>query len=396
MFSLLIIAYCIILRFMKITLENYRTPGQLISSLLEEREWTNRVLAIVLGADETSINKLISDKRPVKADMALILGEVFNIPPEHFLELQKNYDLAQAKIINRPDPDRANRAAIFGDLPITAMIKRGWIDAKSIRDKDDVEIGLTKFFNVPNLSDIEILPHAAKKTEVFSDATATQLAWLYRVKTIANEMMVARYTAQSALNAVKKLRTLLYAAEEIRKVPRILAESGIRFVIAETLPSAKIDGACFWLDDNSPVIGMSLRYDRIDNFWFVLRHELEHVICGHGKKAVMLDAELEGEKAGVGDSVADEERIANEAATNFCVPRKKMEGFIARKSPLFSERDIIGFSRTLEIHPGIVAGQIQHHTGRYNLFRKHLVNVRSKIAPSAVVDGWGDVYPVDM
>jgi HTH-type transcriptional regulator/antitoxin HigA len=396
LFSLLKIAYSPIIKTMDINLDNYRTPGQLISALLERKEWTNRVLAIVLGADETSINKLISDRRPVKADMALTLGEVFDVPPEYFLDLQKNYDLAQARIINRPDPERANRAAIFGDLPITSMIKRGWIDAKSIRDKKNVESELINFFGVNDISEIEILPHAAKKTEVFTEATSTQLVWLYRVKTIASEMMVARYTPQLAAAAVKKLQALLGSVEEVRKVPRILAESGIRFVIAETLPSAKIDGACFWLNDSSPVIGMSLRFDRIDNFWFVLRHELEHVIQGHGKITVMLDVDLEGSRAGSGDSVAEEERIANAAAADFCVPRKKLEGFIARKSPFFSERDIIGFSRTMGIHPGLVAGQIQRHTGRYNIFRDHLVKVRSKITPSAVVDGWGDVYPVDI
>ena len=51
--------------------------------------------------------------------------------------------------------------------------------------------------------------------------------------------------------------------------PRILAEAGIRFTIVESLSTAKIDGACLWLDDQAPVIATSFRYDRIDNFWFV-------------------------------------------------------------------------------------------------------------------------------
>ena len=381
---------------MDINLDDFKTPGQLISALLEDREWTNRVLAIVLGADETSTNKLISSKRAVKAETALTLGEVFSVSPDHFLELQKRYDLAQAEIVSRPDPERANRAVLYGDLPIAAMIKRGWLDAKNIRDTEKVESSLTSFFNATNLNEIELLPHAAKRTEVATEATPAQLAWLYRVKTIANDMLVAKYTPGSRSSILKKISSLLSSAEEIRKIPRIFAESGIRLVIVESLPSAKIDGVCFWLDDSSPVIGLSLRYDRIDNFWFVLRHELEHVFCGHGKEAIMLDAELEGERAGTGESVAEDEKIANRAAADFCVSQKKLEGFIARKSPYFAERDIIGFARTLGIHPGLVAGQLQRHTGRYNIFRDHLAKVRAKIIPSAVVDGWGDVYPVDI
>jgi HTH-type transcriptional regulator/antitoxin HigA len=108
----------------------------------------------------------------------------------------------------------------------------------------------------------------------------------------------------------------------------------------------------------------------------------------------MMDAELEGERAGTGVSVAADERVANAAAADFCVPSQQLQGFIDRKAPYFSERDILGFSRTLQIHPGLVAGQLQHKTGRYDRFRTHLVKIRSIVAPSATVDGWGDVAPV--
>ena len=64
---------------------------------------------------------------------------------------------------------------------------------------------------------------------------------------------------------------------------RILMECGIRFILVEKLPNADIDGVCFWLDEHSPVIGMTTRRDKIDNFWFVLRHECEHVLRGDGR-----------------------------------------------------------------------------------------------------------------
>ena len=274
------------------------------------------------------------------------------------------------------------------------MIKRGWIDVSDVRDVPAVEAALAKFFGVASPDEIEILPHAAKKTMVAGEVTPVQLAWLYRVKEIASEMLVARYSPKGVRAAIPNLSALLGAREEARKAPRILAESGIRFLIVESLSSAKIDGVCFWLNSTSPVIGMSLRYDRIDNFWFVLRHELEHVLRLHGRSAMVLDAELEGDKAGTGPDVSEDERVVNQSAADFCVPRDSLEGFIARKSPFFPERDIVGFARTLNIHPGLVAGQLQHHTKRYDRFRKHLVKIRSIVTPSAVVDGWGDVAPV--
>lgn len=376
--------------------DGHRTPGQLIETLLAERGWSQRVLAIVLGIGETIVNKLVSDRRPVDAELALQLAEVFGVPAERFLELQKEYELAQARIVSRPDAGRTMRAHLFGGLPVAEMIRRGWLrDVDSVRDVRAAQVALTRFFGVNDVNEIEILPHAAKKTTVFGDATPTQLAWLYRVKEVASEMLVSRYSVGSVRDVVGKLSDLRHAPEEARKVPRILSECGVRYVIVESLPSAKIDGVCLWLNDTSPVIGMSLRYDRIDNFWFVLRHELEHVLRLHGRTAVMLDAELEGSRAGTGADVAEEERMANDAAANFCIPQAALVGFIARKEPFFAERDIIGFARAQGVHPGIVAGQLQHKTGRHDRFRAHQVKIRTFVAPSATVDGWGDVAPTD-
>lgn len=379
---------------MEIKYEDCRTPGQLISAALKNKGWTKRVLAIVLGMDETGINKIVSDKRPIHAEMALALEELFNIPADKFLDLQKSYDLALARITARPDPQRAMRAQLFDGLPVSEMIKRRWLDVEDIRDISGVEKSMSKFFGVSSIEQIEVLPHAAKKTIVSSDVTPVQLAWLYRVRQIASEMIVGKYSNSSVRRAVELLHPLTSAAEEARKVPRILAECGIRFVIVEALPSSKIDGVCFWLDEVSPVIGMSMRYDRIDNFWFVLRHELEHVIHEHGKSSIAIDAELEGARAGTGDNVSDEERIANAAASEFCVPKKTMDSFIARKAPVFAERDLLGVAATLRVHPGLIAGQLRHRTNRYDLFTRHLVKIRSIVSPSAVVDGWGDVAPV--
>jgi HTH-type transcriptional regulator/antitoxin HigA len=382
---------------MAIAPSEYPTPGQYIQALLVDRGWSQRVLAIVLGMDETGINRLVSDKRPVDAPMALLLGEVFNVRPEKFLQLQRRFDLRKARIMARPDPQRTTRANIFGELPITEMMKRGWLpDVDDVRDVPKVEVALKRFFGTNTLNEIEHLGHRAKKTDVFSPATLPQLAWLHRVREIAKEMLVAKYSHEAVRGAVTKLSRLLSAPEEARKVPRILAESGIRFVIVESLSGAKIDGVSFWLSAKEPVIGITTRYDRIDNFWFVLRHEIEHVLRRHGREAGrdMLDVNLEGQRAGTGPDVPAEESVANEAAQEFCVPTEAMERFIARKDPFFAERDILGFAATIRVHPGLVAGQLQHRTERYDRFRNHLVKIRSFIAPSAMVDGWGDVAPV--
>ena len=373
--------------------EDHRTPGQLIAALLAEKNWTNRILAVVLGVGDSVVSRIVRDKTPIDAKTALALEEVFDIPAEQFLSLQSSYDLALARIEQRPDPGRAARAAIYGSLPIAEMKKRGWIDPNDLRDAQDVEAELCRFFKVNRIEDAVAFAYAAKKTEVGGAPTPSQMAWFYRVKSIAAEMLVAPYSAAKGKAAIEKIRPLRSHPEHMSRVPRILAEAGIRFVVVESLPKAKIDGVCFWLDDRSPVIGMTLRFDRIDNFLFVLRHELEHVIRGDGRQQAKLDLDLHERRDG--DAIEEEERIADAAAQEFCVPDKMMRAFIARKAPYFSERDLLAFSKMVKVHPGVVAGQLQRRTGDYRRFRGHLAKVRDILVPCAEVDGWGDIHPIE-
>lgn len=371
--------------------DDYRTPGQLIEALIAERGWNNRVLATVLEVDETGISKLISAKKAVTPELAISLEEVFRVPADVFLTLQRNLDLAKARIMVRPNPTRALRAKIFADLPVSEMAKRGWLDVEDVRDIGAVEQAVTKFFGTQNFAELESLPHAAKKTDAESPASTAQMAWLYRVKQIAKDVLVPAYNEDRTRASLVKLKSLLSAPEEARHAPRILAECGIRFVIVEGLKSSKIDGVCLWLNEKSPVIAMTMRFDRMDNFWFVLRHELEHVLQKHGTSHPILDVDI-----GNDNSVAEEERLANAAASEFCAPQAKIDSFIARKAPLFPERDFLGLAKILGIHPGMVAGQIQFKTGRYELFRGHLAKIRDHVLPSAIVDGWGDIAPVGL
>jgi HTH-type transcriptional regulator/antitoxin HigA len=77
------------------------------------------------------------------------------------------------------------------------------------------------------------------------------------------------------------------------------------------------------------------------------------------------------------------------------VPPDQLAAFIARKAPFFSDRDLTGFAKIMRVHPGIVAGQLQRQTERYDRFRDYLAKVRENLLPNAFKDGWGDVAPVE-
>lgn len=361
-------------------------PGEFIKEELDARGWSQRDLAFILGCQEQVVNVIISGKRGISSEMAKALGDAFAVPAELFSNLQRAFDLANAR---DPNPGIAKRARIQSEYPVREMIKRGWLEDT---DASMLEAQMARFFNVSSINDVPHIDHAAKKTN-YDEIPAEQLAWLFRAKQIAKSINVpVKYSEQSLMNVIARLKQLLIDPETIKEVPRMLSECGVIFVIVESLPGSKIDGVCFWLDD-TPVIGMSLRHDRIDNFWFVLRHELEHVLCNHGKSKEIIDYDI---FENIDTEIVEEERIANTAASNFCVPKNEMDSFVARKSPFFSERDMLAFAKIMRIHPGLIVGQLHARTRRYDLFRKYLVKVRHLLIAVSIADGWGESFPINI
>jgi HTH-type transcriptional regulator/antitoxin HigA len=362
------------------------SPGSFIAEELEARGWTQLDLAFVLGVTAQAINPIIQGKRSIGPDMAKALGKAFDVPAEFFTNLQAAYDLSKA---GDPDPAVERRARLQERFPIREMIKRGWFEAS---DSELLDVQIARFFNVSSLDDVpHMMSHAAKKT-YYDETPPAQLAWLFRVRQLARSVSVAPYSEKKLREAVEKMATLRAEPEETRHVPRLLAECGVRFVLVEALPRAQIDGVCFWLDKSSPVIGMSILHDRIDNFWFVLRHEIEHVLQRHGQSRECMDFDISSDSP----DTPEEEIVANEAAADFCVPSAQMKSFIDRVRPFFYEHRVLLFAQRMQVHPGIVVGQIQRRTKNYAFLRKHQVKIRQLIAPSALVDGWGNVAPVSL
>jgi len=363
-------------------------PGAYIKEEMEERGWIQRDLAFILGVPEATVNQILGGKRGISAEMAKALGDAFDVAPEFFANLQQAYDMARARNPYAGVQERRRMQTVF---PVREMIQRGWIQPS---DATMLESQLCRFFEAP---DAEHIPYymdcAAKKTYYEERAIPpAQLAWLFRVKQIARSISVPAFSEKALRSALTEFESLLQSPDEVRHVPRLLMESGVRFILVEKLPTADIDGVCFWLDKKSPVIGMSLMRDRIDNFWFVLRHECEHVINRHGQQQEIVDVNVDASSA----DVPAEEKIANEAAAEFLVPSAKFESFMTRKHPFYYEKDVIAFARVMGRHPGLVAGRIRKRLDRWDYLTRHLVKVRQFVLPGAIADGWGQVTPVSL
>lgn len=360
-------------------------PGEFLRDELEARGWTQTELAEIIGRPVRLINEIIAGKKAITPETAIQLGDSLGTGPELWMNLESQYQLSK---VRTADGLIARRARLYERFPVREMIKRGWIETS--KNIEVLEQQFLQFFGLQALDQTPEFCHAAKKTEAELPPTVLQLAWLRRARQVADEMVGVSYTEAALRQALPRLAALLSAPEESRHVARILGECGVRFVVVEPIAGTKIDGACFWLASDKPVVAMTLRLDRIDNFWFVLRHELEHVLQGHGRDGgFILDQEIESASA---DQISEEEAVANTAAAQFCVDAAEMSGFVARVAPFFKEERVLLFAQRLQVHPGLVVGQLQRRLGRYDLFRKYQVKVRQFVTSSARTDGWGVVH----
>jgi HTH-type transcriptional regulator/antitoxin HigA len=360
------------------------TPGEYIAEELEARGWSQLDLADILGRPAQAVNEIINAKRAITADTARGLAEAFGTSAQLWMNLQSAYDLARLQQADGSLVSR--RAKLYEFAPVGEMQKRGWIEKST--NFEVVEAQVFAFFGIKSLDDSADLAAVARKST--GDWTPPQRAWLARAKQLARTQVTGKFSAKSLRAALDKLSLLKTEPEEIRHVPRILSEAGIRFLIVAPLANSKIDGACFWLSDNEPVVVLSFRYDRIDWFWHTLMHELGHVSAGDGKVTPTLDIRLVGNDA-ESDGKPEIELKADDFAVEFLVDQAELLYFIGR-APVFSRLKLIGFAKRVETHPGIVVGQLQHRKLiPYTNFRNLLTTVRTLIISNAQTDGWSDV-----
>jgi HTH-type transcriptional regulator/antitoxin HigA len=259
------------------------------------------------------------------------------------------------------------------------MQRRGWI--KPHTDVAELEAEINAFF-APNLC------VATRRSVHSAHLTPVQNAWCQRARQMASALSVAPFKPQSLDQLTQALRKLAAYPKEVRHLPGVLAKYGLRFVVVEPLASEKLDGAAFWLDDHSPVIAVSARFDRIDAFWFTVMHELAHIKNGD---ALSVDTELVADSIQASVIAKDSvEQIADKEAANSLIPSEELDSFIRRLGPLYSKERIIQFAHRVKIHPGIIVGQLQHRGElSYGSHRDMLVKLRSTITDAALTDGWG-------
>lgn len=358
-------------------------PGEFLRQELHCRGWSQVELAEILARPPRLISEIISGKRAITPETAKGLEAALGTSAELWMNLEAGYQLSRTRfetsVVSR-------RARLYDKFPVKELLRRGWI--RKANDLETLEANFCQFFGIKSIDDTPAFGHAAKKQCYDSAPLVLQLAWLTRAKQLAETIEARSFKVSALKDAVDKLKNCLRNSEDVKKAAVLLLEAGVRLVVVEFLPGAKLDGACFWIaNGKSPVIALSLRLDRIDNFWHTLFHEIDHVLHEEGKEEPIVDV-FDADDGGA-TGLPSEEKRANANAANYCVDRETLEEWLIRTPRASSRANIVAFAERNGVHPGLVVGQLQHRgVIPYSFHRDLLEKVRLLVICTTPTDGF--------
>lgn len=256
----------------------------------------------------------------------------------------------------------------YSKFPLQEMLERGYFAGFTgdlRRAKDHAEDLIRKFMRGMG-SDSNTLallraPLHQNGSKLMDDYAL--LTWRIAVSSKARYLSTSNKYAQGTITAdwLRDLAKLSRFEKGPRLAQEFLADSGIVLVIEEHFKKTYLDGAAM-LDDEQPIVALTLRHDRIDNFWFALMHELVHVQKHLNKSASHLF---------IADNLDDktrsslEEREADEGAREALIPVTEWQHSAVKDQP--TVENVIALANKLRIHPAIVAGRVRYESNNWRI-----------------------------
>ncbi len=249
------------------------------------------------------------------------------------------------------------------------MSRRKWIRSRSDSIKGKVKergIALFEFLTVNRSTMPSYAMYKGRRSSAqrdLLDEVAT-MAWIAHVTDVAKEQSsnVAFESSRINNDFVYRLARLSALEDGPRQALETVRDIGIRVVIESGLPGMSVDGASFYTKQVGPVLAMTLRYDRLDNFWFTLLHEIGHIALhlNEASDDVFIDSEEEE------SDELEPEAEANAFAKDSLIPRDTWLRSDARR--LGNERSVLSLAKQLSIHPAIIAGRIRFERREFRIF----------------------------
>lgn len=327
-------------------------PVDAILFRMQEKELKQADLIPYFGT-RSRVSEVLGRKRPLTVQMIRALSIGLGISAETLVGLSVPKDHTAS---SKAEVD-------WSQFPFKEMARRGWVADLSTKAKTGVDQLVKGFIEDAGLQFGAAAFRRSIGGEAASPTTRYALyAWLARVIQQARttkprlgpfepEMLTAGF--------LRELAQLSWSERGPLLAVEFLERHGIAVVIESHLRGTQLDGAALKDADGTPIIGLTLRYDRLDNFWFTLVHEVAHVWKHVGNDEAFLD-DLDA------SSEDRREAEANRLAREAFIPRVVWRRSEAYLCP--SRETIEKLARELRIHPAIVAGRLRKESNNYTAF----------------------------
>lgn len=336
-------------------------PGVVLIIARIARGLSQADLALRLNMREQQVQRYESERyRSISLQALRRIAAVLGVQIEASVTVGVSAKLSELKVPDRPEIDSRQMASI-----IDHARKNSWFEVDSDETTNRRAILEYVSDSAARFGSPGLLRTGLKSIDLSDDAMLA--VWRARVLRRADDSLKLIESAfdQTSLGWVADLVRMSIREDGPSKGVELCFSKGIAVIIEPQIKGLRLDGAAF-LKGTTPVIGLTIRQDRLDNFWYTLLHEIGHVFLHYstGLSAGFFDDDLDR-------ADTDElEKEADQFASSMLIPPERWRNSTVRISR--SVTAVEQFAKQIGIHPALVFGRLRRERNDYRLFSEHL------------------------
>lgn len=297
-------------------------PGETLIEVLEDRDMTQRELAVRTGMTEKHISTVVHGQKGISAAFARKLEYALGIETSFWMNLQANYDreLLEFEEVNNITAEELEVLKNLRDVT-ELWTSFGWLDKEG--NPAATVLDLRMIFGISNLLDTPKISYAAAYRAQSKNTNVDPyvlFAWQRMCELLTKNIDVAdKVDVEKLREKIPEIKqTMFMRANQIQnRLTSIFAECGIAFKIVPNFKGAPVQGFIKKTEDSSLILCMTLRQKFADIFWFTLFHEIAHILNGDTKREFIDFDSVSGEAESKADSMAGEFLIDPKAYRSF-------------------------------------------------------------------------------
>lgn len=343
-------------------------PGYYLKELIDAKSMTQEELAKRLQISTKYMSELINGKCNLTDEMVLKLSNVFGTSTTMWLNLNKTYIEKKIEIDRRKQRDYECDIAKKMDYNF-------WVDldlvepTKKIEDKVKILQNYFKVASLGVLKEKDFLVQFGKTNKDTKDINIINTnAWVQTAINIGIETNVSTFNKNKLKSKLSEIRsmTVMEPYDFVPRLKSIFSECGIAFILLPNLKNCSINGVVKWIGKEKVILALNDRSEYEYSFWFMLFHEIGHVMQ---QRIKMLIINSESKLSEDSELINRLENQADDFSKNILIPQEEYYDFIRHKD--YKDKDIlIEFANKMNLHPGIIVGRLQ---------KEHLLSYDNKL-----------------